>query len=823
MNHSLSLKAVVLFIGLIPGILFAQQPNIKSLNESLSKAENLSDTIKIRGNYAIKIFSKDQERGIKLLKENTSIETHGDEKLIKLKGDCFLALADIYKRIDLDTCLMYSDSAINILDKYKMRALTHAVSIKAEVLYRGKDEKEKACDLMKKAVAESQFVIDKMKLRGSWANYVKLDDPLEGIRIAKANTQLKSAPDTALFIQYKGMSYRLIAQCYESIDANKCLQYTDSAIQVLQSGTYKEALLDALTDKSSVLMTLGKTEESLRTYEYAFTKIDSTVSKSSINYIKGCYSNALLITGKIQESIKISEEVIEYYDQTKQYHNAIEGMRIMSGSYRGIDVYKAIAIIYEAIEYAKTHQLPAERNFSLYHSLGCYYEDLGDLENAKKYYRYSIDCSGKCNRFSTEALATSALACVLYKEKNIQESELLYKEAIELGKKVGYDSAIGEALLGLGRIYAEKKELAKAQTYMQNALTKFVGTNHEENIIETRIALANLLKDKRDFVHAKKHIDKALHSCNTIKSKIQLYKSYKLLSEIYDEENDTGQSLRYLKKSVLYKDSVFMDEKRTEINRMETKYETEKKEQQIQLLEANNQNQQLSLEKAEQERNMMFAGLGLLVLLTVPVGFYTRQRNKNKVLEARINSENKECTRIAKELHDSVSGSLTTIRYLLESGTEGNSLVENIESVSKEVRGISHKLNMSALANQGIKEAVYDALMLNQFPKDIQLAINMPEGFEVKDFEVKINFIRILQELVQNTIKYAEASSVEISFEQEKQSIVLTYQDNGKGCDMEQISLGNGLRNIKDRVKYIKGTLEFDSQPDNGFYCCIKI
>lgn len=814
---------ILLNICLYSGILHAQQSNSESLSKALSKAENLSDTIKIRGNYAIKIFSKNQERGIELLKENISIETHGDEKLIKLKGDCFLALADIYKRLDLDTCLQYSDSAINILNKYKMRALTHAVSIKAEVLYRGKGEKKKACNLMKKAVAESQFVIDKMKLRGSWANYVKIDDPLEGIRIAKKNTQLKSAPDTSLFIQYKGMSYRLIAQCYKAIDANKCLQYTDSAIHVLESSIYTEALLNALTDKSSALMVLGKTEESLKTYEYAFTKIDSTISKSSINYIKACYANALLITGEIQESIKISEEIVQYYDQTKQYHNVVEAMRIMSGSYRGIDVYKAISLIYEAIEYAKTHKLPAERNFSLYHNLGCYYEDLGDLENAKKYYKYSIENSRECKNVSTEALASSALACVFYKEKNIQKAEILYEDAIELGKKVGYDSAIGEALLGLGRIYAEKKEYSKAQTYMHNALTKFVGTDHEENIIETRIALANLLKDRRDFINAKKHIDKALQSCNNIKSKLQLYKSYKLLSEIYDEEKVSDQSLKYLKKSVLYKDSVLQDEKRIEINRMETKYETEKKEQQIELLEVTTQNQQLSLDKAEQDKNMILAGIGLLFLMVVPVGFYARQRNQNKVLEARINSENEECTRISKELHDGVSGSLTTIRYLLESGTESDCLVEHIESVSNEVRGISHKLNMTALASQCFKQAVSDSLMLSHFPADVDLKINFPEGFEIKAYEKKMSLIRILQELVNNTLKHAEASKIDISFKVERKKTLLTYSDNGLGCKLDEVKKGNGIINIQDRVKVLSGNVEFDSQPDKGFYCQIEI
>ncbi|PXX97046.1 hypothetical protein DF185_18655 [Marinifilum breve] len=523
------------------------------------------------------------------------------------------------------------------------------------------------------------------------------------------------------------------------------------------------------------------------------------------------------------------QKAINFYSKVEEYADSIghQGM-IMSCQSNFAICYERLGNMNKSAEcglFVLSHY--EENNYPI-EKIALIRSNLFNALNSTLNDQEILEFTNETLKISKESKSARVL-CMAYQRSAIVNHERLknfelaleyYKKAESYAYEGGLKHEIAALVSNQGSVYLDMKQYQKSLDLINKALEISIKNKDNRRISLNYNLKAEILMEQNKYKAAEKYLILALgYGSNLERKKI----TYENLVEVYKHLKrhkvlaETFESLREVN------NKIQKENKDQVIQNLKSKYETEKKEQQIQLLEANNQNQKLSLEKAEQERKMMFAGLGLLVLLVVPVGFYARQRNQNKVLEARINSENKECTRIAKELHDSVSGSLTTIRYLLESGTEGNSLVENIESVSKEVRGISHKLNMSALANQGIKEAVYDALMLNQFPKDIQLAINMPEGFEVKDFEVKINFIRILQELVQNTIKYAEASSVEISFEQEKQSIVLTYQDNGKGCDMEQISLGNGLRNIKDRVKYIKGTLEFDSQPDNGFYCCIKI
>jgi signal transduction histidine kinase len=107
-------------------------------------------------------------------------------------------------------------------------------------------------------------------------------------------------------------------------------------------------------------------------------------------------------------------------------------------------------------------------------------------------------------------------------------------------------------------------------------------------------------------------------------------------------------------------------------------------------------------------------------------------------------------------------------------------------------------------------------LQLDHFPEDIDLKIYVPDGFEIDDYEKKINLIRIVQELKTNSLKHGNASSIVISFSRVQNKVRLDYSDNGIGFDLKEAKKGNGLINIQERVELLSGKLDWQTSPDNG-------
>ena len=107
---------------------------------------------------------------------------------------------------------------------------------------------------------------------------------------------------------------------------------------------------------------------------------------------------------------------------------------------------------------------------------------------------------------------------------------------------------------------------------------------------------------------------------------------------------------------------------------------------------------------------------------------------------------------------------------------------------------------------------------------NINLIINGLDSINWPDVEknIKITTYRVLQELLVNMKKHSNATLVGINFKALDKSIIITYTDNGKGIDLNNITFKNGLHNVENRILAIKGKIDIDSAPDKGFKVFIK-
>jgi signal transduction histidine kinase len=198
-----------------------------------------------------------------------------------------------------------------------------------------------------------------------------------------------------------------------------------------------------------------------------------------------------------------------------------------------------------------------------------------------------------------------------------------------------------------------------------------------------------------------------------------------------------------------------------------------------------------------------------------------------------IEGQEIERERIAKDLHDSLGGLLSTIKLQFDNiGVQKNISDtkefikgrELLDSAVTEVRSISRNLQPSSLVNMGLVAAIKD--LINRFETDGPPEIEF-QHYEVPqkmDKMIALSIYRIIQELLTNSLKHARAKEILIQLNADGDEMVIQYEDDGVGFDEKQNSkMGMGLENIHSRVNYLHGSITFDTAQGHGVAVLIRL
>jgi len=189
--------------------------------------------------------------------------------------------------------------------------------------------------------------------------------------------------------------------------------------------------------------------------------------------------------------------------------------------------------------------------------------------------------------------------------------------------------------------------------------------------------------------------------------------------------------------------------------------------------------------------------------------------------------------RIAREIHDSIGPSLSTVKLHLEFtiGKIENSSIKRevtrindmVSSISHDLRNISHDLMPHTLIDFGIITAIKQLLKrLNQSQSVyIMFSYNLSDRDIEMDYE--LNIYRIIQELINNALKHAQCNTMEIKLRYKNRKIHLEVIDDGKGYISSNTEKGIGLFNIKNRLSSINGEMDIKTSPGRGFRAVISI
>jgi signal transduction histidine kinase len=283
---------------------------------------------------------------------------------------------------------------------------------------------------------------------------------------------------------------------------------------------------------------------------------------------------------------------------------------------------------------------------------------------------------------------------------------------------------------------------------------------------------------------------------------------------------------------------------------LETKYETEKKETQIVVLEREGELQKLRL----RQKNGLIWGLAALSGLLFLAGFLSirnlrqrrrlaeqevkiqqqqitqlKQEQQLSVADAVLRSQEGERSRLARDLHDGLGGMLSGVKQSLN-GMKGNQILSETGAIALgqvigdldrsigELRHIARNMMPEALVRFGLKDALHD------YCDHLRLTSGLVVHYQAYGLEkrlpqqTEVILFRIAQELLNNIVKHADAKQVLVQLIENDGRVTLTVEDDGKGFDPEKLKIapGVGWLNIQSRVEYLGGTLDLRTEAGKG-------
>jgi len=519
-----------------------------------------------------------------------------------------------------------------------------------------------------------------------------------------------------------------------------------------------------------------------------------------------------------------------------------------------------IAVIYKQLGNYKEALAYMYRSLKIYEDAGDEQKQalvLGNIANvyldyqkyspAKETFDRTIAIAKKYKTNSTLANAYSGLMKYYYKSNkmdlSLKYAMIAEKYLLELNMK----SDLAAVYNNFGQIYYEKENYTLAMKYYNRSLEFRTFMKDKLGIASCYKNIGICYAELKDFVKAEEYLNKSIVLFKELNSKDYLREAYDALGDVFEAKNDYVNSLKFYKESAAMKDSVYNKQTADKINELQIAYQTEKKMQQIELLNKENKIQKLTLLK----RNI-FLGLAVgLLIITLLFGYLLYRSIKLKqearlqsevilqqdlATKAVLNAEENERKRISGELHDGLGQMFSAVKMNLSALTEdldfkspqGREMFDKtlnlVDESCKEVRFISHQMAPNVLLKSGLTTAVRDFIDKIDARK---LKINL-ETFGLQhrlDQNTETVLYRVIQETVNNVIKHSGANALDIQLTKDEEGINAMIEDNGRGFDTGNLDKfeGIGLKNIRSRVEYLKGTVDFSSNLGSGTLVAIHI
>ncbi len=486
--------------------------------------------------------------------------------------------------------------------------------------------------------------------------------------------------------------------------------------------------------------------------------------------------------------------------------------------------------------------------YDCYITLANALDGLNDFEKSLELYNKAFEITKKLENdsqyFSLKSQTYFYIGCLYNKNKDYKKAISYFNKSLKIKKTNSIDLVLYTNFIK-NCAYSKFKlgdKLAIVQLIaafkIQDSLKNIPG------IVSSKIFLSEYYLFQNDTVRAFNfavEAKKTAHDNNIFEDELKLLE---LLAKI-EPKNSKIYNNRFIKLT----DSLTNNERATRNKFARIEFETD---------EILNQKKTIEVEKDAISLRFVYAltTIGLLLIFGVFGYYFIIQRNKLEILEfnqKELQSNNDlyelmfsqqillqkgkkvEQKRISQELHDGILGKMFGVRFNLyelknsqDHDTIQNCLLQakQLQEIELEIRNIAHNLQNKIFSNDLNFTTIIKSLYLdNVNPLNLIFDISIDEKIDWKTIEnnVKLNLYRILQQILDNTNKHSHAKIVNLKIEENFNNLLICVRDDGIGFDSTDKQQGIGLKNIKNRVQQINGTLELKSIINKGTIINIKI
>lgn len=525
----------------------------------------------------------------------------------------------------------------------------------------------------------------------------------------------------------------------------------------------------------------------------------------------------------------IHDTAMVYFEQAKPIAEKLGEYRMMVSIYNSYgNIYKVQSLYDESmVNYLNAAKLLEAHDDP--NGLALLYSNIGAVYQVMINYQQALEYFEKAEQLAIETDDEIGLAGIyiplsdigLYQGKPKEESIGYAEKAIEIYHRNGDQFSESIALQTLAKVYYYHGDYIKAEPIARQALEQAKKLDFPKPIAEAFVLLSNIHFRREEYAQA---VETAMEALATDSTDINITGSvYANLIQANAYLGKPDLTKKYLERYRDALDSYTTESFQNSLSSMEVKYETEKKELQIAALE-------------EQRQLYIWLGIagGIILLIVLAFAFirYRLAVSRRKLAEeeaqrleqekqlvavqATLDGEAAERTRLAKDLHDGLGGMLSAVKLNLQIKGDAvlgatdvsrfQTALGMLDDSIQELRRVAHHMMPESLLRYGLK------VSLSDFCAAIPTADFHYFGDEARlPGKMEIMVYRCIHELVNNALKHAEADHINVQLVQEPDRISFTVQDNGKGFDRQTVSEGMGLRNIRQRVDAFQGKMDIYS------------
>jgi two-component system sensor histidine kinase UhpB len=565
---------------------------------------------------------------------------------------------------------------------------------------------------------------------------------------------------------------------WETSDYDKAAKYANEALVISMKNNFTKGQAKAYNNLGVIAMEQGIYAEAVKNYNLSIKVCKEINDQQGISIGYSNLGIVLFNKGDYKEALKNYLIALKISEQEKD----TAGVTFINNT---------IAIIYEkqndfteALKYEHENLAIAKRAQDqkllavTYNALGRIYKNQGKYAEALIYSREAIKIYELNGRKRGLAIAYNNIGNIYMEQDKNEEALTNFFITLKIDQEIGDLEGVAIAYYNIASIYYNVGNYKSASSYYNQGLSVSNKIGYVEIIQNTFLALARVDSALGNFKHA--------------------FANYKSFSQ--------------------FKDSIFNVDNTNQLNEMKTKYESDRKDDKIALL--NKDNLLISTE-VKNQKIQKFAFIGGLTFIIILISFgYRAYRSKQAFQLQEIRNK------IAGDLHDDIGSTLNSISIYSEvARKKGDMHDEALEMIGDSSRKIIDAMSDIVWAinpdNDGFEKIIFrmKSLAYNLFrAKKIEFTFQADEVLNQKKLtmEERRSFYLIFKEAINNIVKYADATFVTIRLTDESGFIRLNIMDNGVGFDNMVATSGNGLKNMKRRANQMKAECIVQSTVGKG-------